>query len=77
MNSVEEIKKRFAPHNCFFIANRKVGNATALYFSAKFKGQPQLLEIKVEGTNTIVLVKNREPSTSAAVLHAVAALLTK
>jgi len=77
VNSVEDIKKRFAPHNVFFIANRKVGNATALYFSAKFKGQAQLLEIKVEGPNTIVLVKNRDASTSPAVLHAVATLLTK
>ena len=77
VNTVEEVKKRLSPHHLFFIANRQVPGGAALYFSAKFKGQGQLIEIKFQGPNSIVGVKTNDKASIPAVQHAVAALLTR
>ena len=77
VNTVEEVKKRLSPHHLFFITNRQVPGGAALYFSAKFKGQPHLLEIKFQGQNTLVGVKSNDKAAIPAVQHAIAALLTR
>jgi len=78
-NSPDQMKSRFGPHNLYYVAQRAVrpSNAQAVYFAAKFKDQAQLVEVKVDGPQTLVTIRSRDQSSSPVILHAIASLLTR
>ena len=77
VTTVEEVKQRLSSHHVFFLANRQVMGGMALHFSAKLKGQPHLIEIKLQGRNTTVGVRSSDKAAIPAVQHALQHLLTR